>query len=421
MHFSEYLSEEWVPTLGCTEPASIALAAATAAGGLSGPISQIDLTVDPRMYKNCYAVGTPHSGRKTGILWAAAVGAYLPDVSKGLRCFSQVTDDMVAQASELITNGKVRVQVDTTKETLFIDCRVRAKDGRGHAVVVGEHTNVVLVEKDEVVKEKRKTGQKAGRSIRKTVAGMELDEMLDMSRSISTDDRNQLRYGIEINRHISEYGLSLFPKEFVKLTTEDQATRASALVCGGVYARMWGEELPVMSLAGSGNKGIVTSVPLAIRGEMAGYNVERVDEALALACLVTSATTCHLGTLSAVCGCSNAAGIGLAAGLVLLEGGGKKEIELAIHNMVGNVTGMICDGAKIGCALKTMTSVDAALRASSLAMNGVGIPPSDGIVGTTGAASLVNLGRIASRGMVSMDAEILSIMEEKMSSAPPLA
>jgi L-cysteine desulfidase len=139
-----------------------------------------------------------------------------------------------------------------------------------------------------------------------------------------------------------------------------------------------------------------------------------VEEALALSMLFTSKTTQELGTLSAVCGCANAAGIGLACGLVYLQDGGDREITFAINNMVGNVTGMICDGAKIGCALKTMTSVDAAFRASALAMSGIGIPFSDGIVGHTGSESLANLGRIAKDGMTHTDDEILRIMEEKL-------
>jgi len=177
---------------------------------------------------------------------------------------------------------------------------------------------------------------------------------------------------------------------------------------------MWGEEFTVYSLAGSGNKGIVASVPLALRGEELGRSDAEVERALALACLLTSVATHHLGSLSAVCGCSNAAGIGLAAALVLLEGGGEEQISLALSNMVGNISGMICDGAKIGCALKTMTSVDAAFRAASLARDGVGIPYSDGIVGRDGMESLRNLGHIASLGMAEVDEQILSIMQQKL-------
>jgi L-cysteine desulfidase len=186
------------------------------------------------------------------------------------------------------------------------------------------------------------------------------------------------------------------------------------MVCAGVYARMSGEDFVVMTLAGSGNKGIVTAVPITLWGREVGADPRRADEALALTCLLTSATTHHLGTLSAACGCSNAAGVGLAAGLVHLQGGGLPEISLAVSNIVGNVTGMICDGAKMGCGLKTMTSVDAAFRAASLAMSGIGIPATDGIVGADGMESLAHLGRVASAGMSAMDGQILEIMQEKL-------
>ena len=198
------------------------------------------------------------------------------------------------------------------------------------------------------------------------------------------------------------------------MAKEDPLTRVSRLVCAGVYARMCGENFTVMSLAGSGNKGIVCAVPLVRYGLEVNRPPELIDEALALACLVTSSTTHHLGALSAVCGCSNAAGIGLAAGVVHLEGGGPEEISAAVTNMVGNVTGMICDGAKIGCALKTMTSVDAAFRSASLALSGITIPVTDGIVGEDGAGSLANLGRIATTGMVAVDDAVLSIMQAKL-------
>jgi L-cysteine desulfidase len=121
-----------------------------------------------------------------------------------------------------------------------------------------------------------------------------------------------------------------------------------------------------------------------------------------------------LGTLSAICGASNAAGIGIAVGLVHLGGGGVAKMDLAIHNMVGNLAGLICDGAKIGCAMKAMTGVEAAFRAATLALAGFGIPETDGIVGADGMASLINLGRLAQLGMVGVDTEILDIMQAKL-------
>jgi L-cysteine desulfidase len=171
-----------------------------------------------------------------------------------------------------------------------------------------------------------------------------------------------------------------------------------------------------MSLAGSGNKGITVSVALGLWAREQGAPEALLEEALALACLLTTATTHRLGTLSAICGAANAAGIGLAVGLVHLAGGSQAQMELAINTMVGNVAGMVCDGAKIGCAMKSMTGVEAAFRSAELALAGFGIPETDGIVGGDGEASLANLGRLAQRGMAGVDAEILDIMQAKLRS-----
>ena len=415
MTFTDYLSQEWVPALGCTEPASIAFAAATAARELSGPAQKVSIVCDARIYKNCYAVGIPRSGGRTGILWAAGLGANLSDPALGLQCFSLVNDETLDAAEKLINGNSVVVDVDATQPGLFIDCLVEGADSSARVVIAGEHINIVRKERDgKAFFERPMTAHGIKTDIRALVADMSTDEMIELARSVSPLDRGKLRDGIALNLKIAENGLTLFPDRFVDLTSSDELTRLSTLVCAGVYARMCGEEYPVMTLAGSGNKGITASVPMALRGITLQRRQDEIEEALALACLLTSATTHHLGTLSAVCGCSNAAGIGLAAGLVLMEGGAGKEIGLAINNMVGNVSGMICDGAKIGCALKTMTAVDAAFRAAALAMSGIGIPCSDGIVGKDGRASLENLGRIATRGMISADSEILAIMKEKL-------
>jgi len=416
MIFSDYLMEEWLPALGCTEPAAIALAASEAAAQSVGNIKSIDLVVDTRMYKNCYAVGIPHSGHMSGIKWAVAIGAYLPEPALGLECFRFVNQDVLNQAKLLVLENQIRVEVDPSKNDIFIDCRIHGSEGEARAVIANDHTNVILVEKNGNVVRQKTEAEKSGvkQQLRKEIALITLGKLMEMARSIRPKDRTRLMEGVVLNRKIADHGLSLFPSGFVVQMIVDPLSMMSTLVCAGVYARMWGEDFPVMALAGSGNKGIVVSVPLSIHGDKLGYPKESVQEALALACLVTSATTYHLGTLSAVCGCSNSAGIGLAAGLVYLEGGNAREISLAINNMVGNVTGMICDGAKIGCGLKTMTAVDAAFRAVSLARNGIGIPVSDGIVGASGQVSLENLGRISTRGMESTDKEILAIMQEKL-------
>lgn len=416
MTFSEFLASEWRPALGCTEPACIAWAAASAAALAEGPIVSVRIDCDPRMYKNCYAVGIPHSGRRSGIRWAGALGALAPDPSAGLEIFRQVTPERLAEAEQLVARGAILAEVDPERRGLFVDVAVRRTGGEGRAIVEGNHTRLVRLERDGVALPLPAApgGAETRPEIRAELAALDFDALSALARALTADDRVRLRHGTALNRAIAEHGQTLLPAAFHRRSPGDAVSRAAQLVAGGVFARMSGEDFTVMTLAGSGNKGITVALPIAVIGEDLGAPDERRDEALALACLVTSSTTHRLGALSAVCGCSNAAGVGLAAGLVHLEAGDAAALSSAVTNMVGNVSGMICDGAKIGCALKSMTGVDAASRAASLALSGVGIPATDGIVGVNGQASLANLGRVATRGMRAVDAEILSIMRDKL-------
>jgi L-cysteine desulfidase len=414
MRFADYQKEEIKPALGCTEPASIAFAAASASNLSTGEIKSARLVCDPRIYKNCYAVGIPHSGHKVGIKWALAIGCLLPDPSLKLECFKQIDDSILEAAGKLIDAGRIHVEVDPSRQELFVDCEIE-RDDTVRAVVEQYHTRLARLFKNGTpVEIEVEAASTTPTSIRENLAALPFDDLIHLARSITDQDREELQNGADLNMAIANHGLSLFPQRFVDMAQADPLTRISRLVCAGVYARMWGEDFVVTAVAGSGNKGIVCSIPLVLFGNEIKADAKLIDESLALACLVTSSTTHHLGTLSAVCGCSNAAGIGLSAGLVLLQGGGPEEISKAVNNMVGNVTGMICDGAKIGCALKTMTSVDAAFRSASLALSGIGIPYSDGIVGEDGMASLKNLGQIATTGMAQTDEEILKIMQEKL-------
>lgn len=411
---SDMLRKEWRPALGCTEPACVAFAASLAASQAEGPVESVTLTCDPRMYKNCFAVGIPNTGHKTGLRWALALGATLPDPSAELEALRQVSPDRVEMAGKLIEEGRVQADVDASQPSLHVDCTVGRKGGVGRVVISDDHTRVTLIERDGERVRAARGAASCGPDVRETLAGLSFARMMELAAGLTHADRLLLREGILHNLTIARHGLSLLPDRFRGSPDDPTIAMAGRMVCAGVYARMWGEDFTVMSLAGSGNKGITVAVPIALLGEDARARPESVDEALALACLVTSAVTHHLGSISAVCGCANAAGIGLAAGVVMLLGGGADEVSMAVTNMVGNVTGIICDGAKIGCALKTMSAVDAAYRAATLACEGVVIPDTDGIVGSDGRASLANLGRIANQGMAAMDGEVLDILRTKM-------
>ena len=419
MNLTEYLSAEWRPALGCTEPAAVAAAACLAARQGKGEPRLARLVLDARTYKNCHAVGIPNSGHKTGVLWALALGAVLPDPALGLEIFESITPEALSRAARLLDCGAVHVEVDASRTELFIDCTVAGEAGVGRAIMEREHTRLVRLEADgiEVPVTGAPSGSTASERVREQVGAMSLVELVDLAGSATEADRVRLREGVALNLAMAEHCVGHLPADFVPGAGADPWLRIPRLVSAGVLGRMSGEPLTVLSLAGSGNKGITVSVAMALWGRQAGHPEARIEEALALACLLTTATTHRLGTLSAICGASNAAGIGIAVGLVHLGGGGPAQMDLAIHNMVGNLAGLICDGAKIGCAMKAMTGVEAAFRAATLALAGFGIPETDGIVGADGMASLNNLGRLAQRGMAGADTEILDIMQAKLGQA----
>lgn len=414
--FSEYLAAEWRPSLGCTEPASIAHAAALAAGHHRGVVRSVKLICDPRNYKNCHSVGIPNSGGRTGILWALAIGVCLPDASLGLQCFGGVDGRVLEAAGELLARRGVSVEVDATQAGLYIDVVVERADGMARVVLEREHTRVARVEVDGRLAGGEGVGAAEDRvgSIRRDLAGLRLGGLVEYALTLGEADRALLRQGAKWNIAMARHGLEKLPDGFIEPGEVGSQAGLSRMVAAGVHGRMSGEPLTVMSLAGSGNKGITLSVPLVLHGRQRGIDERRIDEALAVGCLLTSATTWHLGTLSAICGAANASGIGLAGGLIYLNGGSSRQADLAIGTMVGNLAGMICDGAKIGCAMKTMTGVEAGFRAAGLAMLGMGVPVSDGIVGEDGEASLVNLGRLARHGMAGVDQEVLAIMQRKL-------
>ena len=418
MKFADYLSEEWRPSLGCTEPAAIAYATSMAASHQRGGVSLVRLVCDARTYKNCYSVGIPNSERRTGLLWTLAIGAHLADHSLGLRCFEQTDARSLQAAGLLLEQHGIHVEVDPGKNALFIDVTVVKETGTARVVLTREHTQVSRIEVDgrEISGAAGGTPEAAERAVRRSLAEMKLTGLLELARSLEPGDRALLREGAELNIAMARHGTGLFPAGFIGDNERESPAHLSQLVAAGVFGRMSGEPLTVMSLAGSGNKGITVSVPLMLYGREKHMPQEAVDEALALACLLTSATTWHLGTLSAICGAAIAGGIGIAAGVVRMNGGNVSQIGLAIGTMVGNLAGMVCDGAKIGCAMKTMTGVDAAFRAANLALLDMGIPVTDGIVGNDAEASLANLGRLAQYGMATVDAEILTIMQDKLKS-----
>ncbi len=411
--------------LGCTEPIAIALGACKAKRLTSGKISKILLKLSTNLLKNAMEVGIPGTGGQRGITLAAALGALSPTKNPSLTLLEGMNDEWLSEAKRLNDSGIVQVELVSEMRGLYMDVIVTDEDGNnGRCVISGSHENIILLEKNgTVVFSSHSTGDNGTGELlkeRENLSKVPFIEIWNDIKSLSDEMRNLMLKGIEMNLMVANAGLH--KQGFLNIGNiynqmiadgwigNDIINKAKALTSAAVDARMSGCDLQVMSAAGSGNQGLAISLPLYVLAKENKIEDKKLTEALAISYGITSILKHHSGTLSAMCGCIVCAGIGLTAGITYLLGGTLKQATAAINNMVGSITGVICDGAKVGCAMKLVCAVDSAFQSSMMALKGLELPITNGVLGDCIETSLANIGRIAAPGMVQTDDQILAIM-----------
>jgi L-cysteine desulfidase len=419
----DVLANEVYPALGCTEPIACAFAAATAAAQLGEPAERLTLKVDAGTYKNGAAVMVPCSGGTKGNLIAAALGAALAKPEAQLLLLQDVTDDVRQQAQSLIDGGNCRIECVDGEKDFLVDALVAGPGHQARCVLKGGHVNVALIEKDgQIVFQADQGSEKTdGLFYRRRLRKMSLAEVLALVDHLDDEDRAYIRCGVEMNLAMSEWGfevggtahqLRLMQRE--GFLADDLFFRAKLRVASAVDARMAGMNQAVMTSGGSGNQGVVTILTPYIVGREMDVAAERIIRSIAVAHLVNAYIKCFLGEISVICGCAMAAGAASATAIVYQQAGiDVQRITLAVNNVVGDLSGLICDGAKPGCAMKAITAVDTAIRSALMALKGYGLAADDGLIGQTVEASLGNLGRITLEGMFHVDPTLLTILHDK--------
>ncbi|KLU59184.1 serine dehydratase alpha chain [Peptococcaceae bacterium CEB3] len=415
------LRTEVKPALGCTEPAAVALAVATARDYLGGRIDRIKLAVSGNIYKNALAVTIPHT-QEAGLEMAAVLGLLKGKADRGLEVFAGVESADVEEAKLLVGGGLAQVRI-ADREGIFIEAHLEGERGWAEVVIAGGHTQVVSVNLNGKSREQREdySGQEKGSDWFSDE--YKLSELVEQVEKFRLEDIEFLRDGLEMNLAMAELGLRSKPglalgaglKALIErgFLSDDVGNRARAAVAGACDARMAGMDHPVMSTMGSGNHGIVAIVTVAVLAREIGATEERTLRALALSHLVTAFVKQYTGRLSTMCGCAVAAGAGAAAAATWLQGGKAEQVGGAVQNIIGNLAGMICDGAKGGCAFKLSTAASEAILASEMALAGIIINPVDGIISPTVEDTVRNLGRLSSAGMTCAEKTILDIMLHK--------
>ena len=426
----ELLRSEVVPAIGCTEPIAVALCVARAKELLGAEPDEITVYLSKNVYKNALAVGIPNTGM-TGLPIAIALGATVGKSEYLLEVLRDATPEAVAYAKEYMLRVPANIRIDyDAPSILYIRAEVRKGDKVAQATIMDEHTNFV-----EEASPKSSPKGKDFSTAQNTLPlregmgiGLNLRRVYDFAMEVDTHDITFLKDGAEMNTAAAEtsfadqYGHGLgrllrantltATPEMEKLFGNTLFTKIISYTCGACDARMSGAMVQVMSNSGSGNQGISCSIPVYLYAKENGCSEERTLRALALSNLTVIYIKQSLGRLSALCGCGVAA-TGSAAGITYLMGGNYEEITYAIKNMIANISGMICDGAKPGCALKVTSGVATAIFSAYLAMQHSYADSTEGIVEDDIDRTIRNLTRIGHDGMQVTDDLILDIMTHK--------
>ena len=420
----DVLKREVFPALGCTEPIAVAFAASHAAKEIEGEPDEILIKVDPGVYKNGLAVTVPNTGGEKGNLLAGVLGALIAKPELGMEILGAATPEMVEKARKYIGKQRATIAYEPDEKELHIEVIVKGKGSEARSVIRHGHTNLVLLEKDNVTIFKQEEIGSEGdpQAYRKKLRESSVSDLLDLAEAMDDDDYGFIRQGVDMNfraaeaghelRKVGHYISRLVEKGFLM---DDVVSSSKVLVASATDARMAGMNVPVMSSGGSGNQGIVAILLPYRVGKF--YQVEErlILRSIALSHLMNSYIKCFTGDLSPLCGCAIAAGVGASVAIVYqLAGRDLKKITLAVNSLISDLGGMLCDGAKGGCALKVVSSTDSAIRAAYMALNDHGILETEGFVGKTAEETIQNFSRISRVGMAQVDATMLEIMKEKM-------
>ncbi|MEG0307411.1 MAG: L-serine ammonia-lyase, iron-sulfur-dependent, subunit alpha [Clostridium sp.] len=413
------LKREVIPALGCTEPIALALATAKCRQALGGIPERITVLVSGNILKNGMGVGIPGTGM-VGLNIAAALGAIGGNPDAGLEVLKDATKEDIEKAKVYLADDKIKVELTTAPEKLYIEVIGYIGEDSSSVIIKNKHNNIVLITKNGNVLFEIKD---VNSSITDSVNHDEdlcVKSIYEFIKTVPYQEIEFLMAGIEMNRKVSDsgrnddYGLktgkTILNNKNNRVFSDSLQTYAMGITAAGVDARMDGCTLPVMSTAGSGNQGLTATLPVIAVAEKLKLSDDTLVRAIALSDLITIHVKSFIGRLSALCGCGVAASIGASCAMVYMLGGDLEAINKTIKNMVADVSGMVCDGAKPGCALKISTAVGTAVLCAALAVDGIEVSSNDGIVHEDVERTIRNMADLGVIGMADADRVILNLM-----------
>ncbi len=414
------MQNEIIPAIGCTEPIAVALCVAKATETLGREPQRIELFLSSNILKNAMGVGIPGTGM-IGLPIAIALGALIGKSEYGLEVLRELTSEDVKRGKQFIDEQRIKISLKPdVDDKLYIESRCVANKERATVVIRGTHTQFAYIDKNGTVLLEKNIKSVADNN--DDVPRLTFQKVYEFAADSPLDELEFILDAAKMNREASrlsqqqDYGhnvaKTLNSKKGQMLFGNNPHSRMISATAGACDARMDGALIPVMSNSGSGNQGVAATLPVLTYAEDIGVDRERLIRSLILSNLIVIYIKQHLGRLSALCGCVVAAS-GSSCGITYLMGGNYEQITYAAKNMIANITGMICDGAKPGCALKIASGTSTAMLSALMAIENRVVSAQEGIVDDDVDKTIRNMAFIGRQGMAETDKIVLGVMTNK--------
>ena len=416
----DLVKREVVPAMGCTEPIAVALCVAKATEVLGNTPEKINVYLSANMLKNAMGVGIPGTGM-VGLPIAVALGALVGKSEYQLEVLRDVTPEAVERGKAYIAENRVSVDLKNGEcDKLYIEANVETCDDKAKVVISGGHTNFVHIEKNGEVIFSAQTGNSLTCGVAEV--GLTLRDVYEFAATAPLNEIEFINDAARLNTEASrlallgnyghELGKTLSRPLGRGIMGDSMFSHILSATSSACDARMAGAMIPVMSNSGSGNQGIAATLPVVVFGKENHNTEEEVTRALMLSHLTAIYIKQSLGRLSALCGCV-VASTGSSCGITYLMGGTYEQVAFAVKNMIANLVGMVCDGAKPSCALKVSSGVSTAVLSAMLAIQNKHVTSVEGLIEDDVDRSIRNMTRIGAEGMNETDRMVLDIMTHK--------
>lgn len=417
----EIVKEDSNPALGCTEPVAVAYASAFANKYVTGIIKYIKVTTSKSIFKNGKSVIIPKTNSR-GLDLAAALGVLGGNANDGFMVLKDIDNEIVKAAKKMVSSGVASATYAEITPSIYVNVVIKTDNEIVELELRNIHTHIEWVKVNNKVVYENSSLEVNVVSF-DFLKDMSFEELVNVCERIPIEDIYFVKEGIEMNKSAANEGLKSNVGMRIGSTLNmlhlegklnvDVFTKARILTAAACDMRMGGGECPVMTSGGSGNQGIGVILPISVVAEFENIPEERLLRAIFFAHIINRYVKMYTGKLSSICGCAIAAGVGASGAITWMLGGDYSKIEGSCTNMLANLLGMLCDGAKDTCSLKLSTSAEEAVITSYLAIKGVIAEKNVGVIGSSIEDTIKNLGYLCKEGLNHADSAIINIINKR--------